>query len=147
MKLKKLFAVVLAAAMLFCCNVMSVSAAAPADAQPAAVSPRYVNFSSVWADMYKTDWGYYNVSGGAVAYQSNVTVHVTVYVEGYFSDGEWYPIDDWEITDVSDGIAGAAGSRTLTTTGTHRAHVVAEAYIDDVLVETVEAHSTNVVVV
>lgn len=147
MKLKKLFAVVLAVAMLFCCNVMSVSAAAPANTQPSAVSPRYVNFSSVWADIYKTDWGYYDVSGGAVAYGSDVTIYITVYVESYFSDGEWHQIDDWELTDINDGVAGTVGSRTLTTVGTYRAHTVAEAYIDGVLVETIEAHSTNVVVV
>lgn len=141
MKHKKLLAVVLACVMLFCCASISAFAETPT------VSPRYINFANVWADMRKTNWGYYNVSGGAAAYSNDVTVEVTVYVEGYYSDGEWHQIDDWEVTGSDIAIANAAGSRTIDVVGTYRAHTVAEAYINGVLVETVEAHSTNVIVV
>lgn len=144
MKHKKLLAVVLACVMLFCCASISAFAAS---LEVPTVSPRYINFSSIWADMRKTNWGYYNVSGGAAAYSNDVTVEVTVYVEGYYSDGEWHQIDDWEVTGSDIAIANAAGSRTIDVVGTYRAHTVAEAYINGVLVETVEAHSTNVIVV
>lgn len=146
MKHKKLLAVVLACVMLFCCASVSAFAATPASAETSTISPRYINFSSVWADIYKTNWGYYDVSGGATGYNNDITIEVTIYVESYYSDGEWHQIDDWEITGSGTGIANAAGSRTLSTVGVYRAHTVAEAYRNGVLLETVEAYSTNVVV-
>lgn len=146
MKHKKLLAVVLACVMLFCCASISAFAVSPDSTETSTVSPRYINFANVWADIYKTSWGYYDVSGGAAAYGNDITVDVTVYVEGYYSDGEWHQIDDWEVTGSGTAIANAAGSRTIDTIGTYRAHTVAKAYIDGVLVETIEAHSTNVIV-
>lgn len=143
MKHKKLLAVVLACVMLFCCASISAFAASP---EIPTVSPRYVNFSSVWADIYKTSWGYYDVSGGAAAYSNDVTIEVTVYVEGYYMDGEWHRYDDWEVTGSDTALANAAGSRTLSEYGTYRAHTVAEAYRNGILVETVEAYSTNVAI-
>lgn len=147
MKLKKLLGVVLACAVLFCCTAVSAFAVAPTSVETAPISPRYVNFSSVWADINKTSWGYYNVSGGAATYSNDITVEVTVYVEGYYSDGQWHQCDDWEVTGSGTALANAAGSRTIDIVGTYRAHTVAEAYRNGVLVETVEAYSTNVVVI
>lgn len=143
MKHKKLLAVVLACVMLFCCASVSAFATSP---ETPTVSPRYVNFANVWADIRKTDWGYYNVSGGAAVYSNDITVEVTVYVESYYSDGEWHQIDAWEVAGSGTAIANAAGSRTLDEIGVYRAHTVAEAYRNGVLIETVEANSTNVAI-
>lgn len=143
MKPKKLLVILLACVMLLSCNVVSAFAAAPTDAPTSTNSLQYVNFSSVWADIYKTSWGYYDVSGGATTYSNDITIELTVYIETYYSYG-WDRYDDWEITDSDTGLVAAAGSRTLTEMGVYRAHTIAEAYKDGVLIETVEAYSTNV---
>lgn len=146
MKHKKLLAVVLAFVMLFCCASISASAAVPSNVESPSVSPRYINFSSVWADIYKTSWGYYDVSGGAAAYSNDITVEVTVYVEGLFNGLGWDRYDYWEVTGSGTAIANAAGSRTLSESGSYRAYTVAEAYRDGQLIETVTAYSPTVLV-
>lgn len=146
MKHKKLLAVVLACVMLFCCASISAFAAAPNSSEAPSASPRYINFGNVWADIYKTSWGYYDVSGGAAAYSNDITVEVTVYIEAYYNRVGWQRYDDWEETGSGTAIANAAGSRTLSEYGTYRAYTVAEAYRDGVLIETVEAYSTNIIV-
>jgi hypothetical protein len=141
---RKLLAVLLALVMLFCCSATSVIAAESTPPEIDEVEP-YVIFVNVWSDIYKTSWGYYDVSGGATAYRNDTTVYATVYIEVSYGT-YWERYDSWEVTDTGAPTALAAGSRTLTERGTYRAHTVAEAYRDGVLIETVESYSTNVVV-
>jgi hypothetical protein len=141
---QKFLSVLMTLVIIFCCSSTSVIAAETAPPETDETQP-YVNFANVWSAIEKTKWGYYDVSGGAAAYTNDITVYATVYIEVSYGT-YWERYDSWETTDSGTVCAIAARSRTLTELGTYRAHTVAEAYQNGVLVETVEAYSGNVVV-
>ena len=80
------------------------------------------------------------MEGGAVTYNGNNRVELTLTVERYTSGSGYQPVDglSWS---ASDSVGtGTQANRDLPS-GTYRAHTVASCYRDGKLLETVEAYS------
>lgn len=143
MKIKKLLAVLLVCVLMFAVGVMPAMAA---EVNPAVeVQPRYAHFANIWADIYKEESGFYNISGGATVVNSTKYVDITVTLEKYGTSG-WYVVNNCTWTGSGRMTAGAGGVRDLST-GTYRTHAVASCTQNGVLLETIEAYSDNYTVV
>ncbi len=129
----------LSVCMLGCCFSANVFAD---EATPGGViEARFSDFANVYATMtYNSSTGICHVEGGAVTYNGNNRVELTLTVERYTSGSGYQPVDglSWS---ASDSVGtGTQANRDLPS-GTYRAHTVASCYRDGKLLETVEAYS------
>ncbi len=142
--MKRWIAVLLSVCMLGCCFSVNVCAD---EAMPGGViEARFSDFANVYATMtYNSSTGICHVEGGAVTYNGNNWVELTITVEQYTTANGFQPVEglSWSASDYAG--TGTQANRDLSR-GTYRAHTVAKCYRNGVLLETVEAYSANVTV-
>ena len=142
--MKRWIAMLLSVCMLGCC--FSANVFADEVAPDGVIEARFSDFANVYATMtYNSSTGICHVEGGAVTYNGNNWVELTLTVERYTSGSGYQPVDglSWSASDTVG--TGTQANRDLTA-GTYRAHTVAKCYRNGVLLETVEAYSANVTV-
>lgn len=141
MKIKKLLS---SAIMLVLLCVFSQSAFA-AVVQPDEIN-RYQEFSHIWASLNQDSGYVYTSGGGATTWDTDLDVHVDVCIQTYVAGTGWVTYGNTLWTDDHVMSASAGGQRYLYTNGTYRTHVVAKAYRNGVLLETISLNSSNVVI-
>lgn len=140
--MKRILSLVLSGLLL--CFTLTPTAFAENETVPSTPTPcietRYTEFSMVYAGLYRTSSGFYHVEGSAATYDSDLLINLTVTIEGYYSDGVYRPIKDFQWSSSGYYSTGAQATRDLSS-GSYRAHTVAKCYRNGVLLETVEAYS------
>lgn len=107
------------------------------------IEARYSDFSMIYATLYKNDYGFYDIAGGAGAYSNQKWLEVTVTLEACYPDGEYYPVDGFEWTDENYAAVGTFATRDLTG-GAYRTHTNAKCYLNGVLLEEEDVYSNIV---
>lgn len=143
--MKKALALVLSIILVCSIGVTNVFAESNTDSAKNSdiIEARFSDFMTVYATLYETSNGFYHVEGGAGADSPSKRVEVTVTIEGFYSDGQYHPVDGLEWTASGNLTAATQATRDLAG-GAYRAHTVAKCYENGVLLETADAYS-NVV--
>lgn len=142
MKFRKLLSTLLVCALLAFAFVPSASAAVPPDNT---VSPQYSDTTMVYAGLTRNSWGFFVIEGGASADNAHKIVEVTVTLQKYVSGTTWEDMDGFIWTGDGVGAATAYATRSVSPSGSYRAHCVAKVYSSDglLLLETTEANSAT----
>lgn len=142
--MKKLFSLFLCTLLL--CTFAATNAFAvngtSSKAEPY-IEARYSDFANIYATLYKTDSGFYEISGGAGAFSNQKWIEVTVTLEGCGTDGEYHPVKGFEWTDADYANAGTYAVRDLPG-GAYRTHTNAKCYLNGTLLEDEDVYSNIV---
>lgn len=139
--MKKLLS--LALCFLFICTFAATAAFADNSTSTKAepyIEARYSDFSEIYAALYKNDYGFYDIAGGAGAYSTQKWIEVTVTLEVCLSDGKYHPVDGFVWTDADYSDAGTFATRDLAG-GSYRTHTNAKCYLNGVLLEEEDVYS------
>ena len=144
--MKKLLSLALCA--LFLCTFAATSAFADnstSTMEGPYIEARYSDFSMMYATLHKNDFGFYEISGGAGAYNPQKWIEVTVTLEVCLSDGKYHPVDGFEWTASDYAMAGTFATRDLAG-GSYRTHTHAKCSLNGTLLEEEDYYSTVVYV-
>lgn len=144
--MKKLLSLFLC--MLFLCTFAATTAFAdnnPSTKVDPYIEARYSDFSMIYANLHKNNYGFYEISGGAGTYSTQKWIEVTVTLEGCHSDGKYYPVDGFEWTASDYAMAGTFATRDLPG-GSYRTHTHAKCSLNGTLLEEEDYYSPVVYV-
>lgn len=142
MKFRKLLSTLLVCALLAFAFVSPASAAVPPDNT---VSPQYSDTTMVYAGLTRNSLGFFVIEGGVTADNVHKYTEVTVTLQKYVTGTTWEDMDGFIWTGNGIGAAGASAIRSVSPSGSYRAHCVAKVYTSDglILLETTEANSAT----
>lgn len=115
--------------------------------EPPIITEEYTYLANCWAGLKSTGGGWYNVTGGAGSALNDVTISVTVILQksNPQSITGWDDLYTW--TNSAQWSASAGGSWYIASSGTYRAHVIAEVYKEDgTLGESETANSDHLII-
>lgn len=107
------------------------------------IEARYSDFSMIYATLYKNNFGFYEISGGAGTLSNQKWIEVTVTLEACHPDGEYYPVDGFEWTVENYSTVSTSATRDLPG-GAYRTHTNAKCYLNGTLLEEEDVYSTIV---
>lgn len=142
--MKKLLSLAMCA--LFLCTFASTTAFADNSTSTKAdpfIEARYSDFSMIYANLVKNNYGFYEISGGAGTYSNQKLIEVTVTLEGCRSDGHYYPVDGFEWTASDYSAAGTFATRDLPG-GAYRTHTHAKCSLNGTVLEEEDVYSNIV---
>lgn len=143
--MKKIVSLVLCALVLCTLSVTAFAESTTSSKTAPYIEARYSDFSNIYAALYKNDFGFYNIGGGAGTFSNSKWIEVTVTLEGCGTDGEYYPIEGFEWTDADYSVAGISATRDLAG-GSYRTHTNAKCYLNGTLLEEEDVYSNIVYV-
>lgn len=123
--------------LMFVVLVCAISPVAYADTN--IPSPRFSDFTSVYAGIYDEGNGIYTMEGGATANSGSKKVVVTLTLEKA-NGNRWEAVPGYSWTASGMISAHTSASRSLSP-GTYQAHLHAQVYQGSTLLETADAYS------
>lgn len=123
--------------LMFIVLVCAISPVTYADAN--IPSPRFSDFTSVYAGIYDEGNGIYTMEGGATANSGSKKVVVTLTLEKA-NGNRWEAVPGYSWT-ASGMISAHTGASRSLSPGTYQAHLHAQVYQGSTLLETADAYS------